>query len=136
MRRFHLLFRYLIACVFVLAGTVKLFFFKEFAHSIGDFGIVFDSLTYPTATTICILELFIGIGLIFASRIAVTAAIALLTVFIAVLGYAKWLGLDIDCGCFGPGYRVPLLIQMLLDIIILAGLVLVGRTFPTNQKVQ
>jgi len=47
----------------------------------------------------------------------------LLVLFIAILGYGIWMGLDVDCGCFGPddpeaeafhGLRLPLYRDMLM----------------------
>jgi hypothetical protein len=52
----------------------------------------------------------------------------LLLLFIGVLSYAVWLGLDIDCGCFGPedpehrafaGLRMALFRDVLLSIPVL-----------------
>ena len=45
----------------------------------------------------------VALGLFFNRRWAKVWAAVLLILFIAVLGYGIWLGLDIDCGCFGPG---------------------------------
>jgi hypothetical protein len=35
-------------------------------------------------------------------RGSLTLMAVLMAIFIAVLGYGLWMGLDVDCGCFGP----------------------------------
>ena len=50
-----------------------------------------------------IAELACGLGLILDRRGAPAGIAALLVLFMAVLGWGLWLGLDIDCGCYGPG---------------------------------
>ena len=55
----------------------------------------------------------------------------LLLTFIGVLTYGIGLGLDIDCGCLGPGYHVSLRTQLLID----AGLVLCcGLVYWTRRE--
>jgi len=51
---------------------------------------------------------------------------SLLGLFIAILGYGIWMGLDVDCGCFGPedheaeAFHI-LKISLYRDLIMLAG---------------
>jgi hypothetical protein len=50
-----------------------------------------------------VLEILAAIGLLFDVRGSLATITGLLILFLAVLGYGVWLGLDIDCGCFGQG---------------------------------
>lgn len=66
------------------------------------YGIVPGGLALETALLLIAAELFIAVGLLLDRFWAVVAAAAMLLMFIAVLAYGIHLGLDIDCGCFGP----------------------------------
>jgi uncharacterized membrane protein YphA (DoxX/SURF4 family) len=93
--------RWLVAAVFALAGVLKLFDQRAFAQTIGDFGIVPDAIVPVAALVIPIAELVVA-ALLFARRHSGLAAVtAMLVVYIAVVGYGLWIGLDIDCGCLG-----------------------------------
>lgn len=109
-----------LAAVFIIAGSVKLWDISAFAASVGDFGLVYDPLVYPTAWTIAGAELLTGLALAVNLRGSFLVALALLGLFIGVLSFGVWMGLDIHCGCFGPGYHVSLKQQLFTD----AGLLL------------
>jgi len=55
----------------------------------------------PIAIALPVLEIIVAIGLIFDMRGSLAVITGLLALFILILGYGIWLGLDIDCGCFG-----------------------------------
>ncbi len=121
--------------MFIGAGISKAFFFDEFAQSVSDFGIVWDPAVRTFAVAVCIAEIVGGIGLLLNIRLSLGLLSVMLVCFIAALIYGKILGLDIDCGCFGPAYRVGLLTQIVIDAIILVGLCFVywtGRTHSTQ----
>ena len=86
--------------VFLYGGLPKLFQIHNFAETVGAYGIVPDVVLLPVALGIVVLEVIVGVGLIVHKRIAQHLAVMLLVVFIGVLAYGLWLGLDIDCGCF------------------------------------
>ncbi len=94
--------RWILAGIFVYSGTVKLVDPSRFAEIISGFGLLPDPLVFPVALALPAVELLAGIGLLFALRGSLAAIAAMLVVFIAVLLYGISLGLDIDCGCFGP----------------------------------
>lgn len=94
--------RFGLAAIFLLAGVPKLFNPKDFAQVISMYGIVPEGLVLETALVLIAAELVIALGLILDRFWAVVAAGAMLLLFIAVLAYGLHLGLDIDCGCFGP----------------------------------
>ena len=56
----------------------------------------------PISLLIPVVEIFAAIGLVFDVRGSLAVVSVLLLLFMAILGYGIWLGLDIDCGCFGP----------------------------------
>ncbi|HUV78598.1 MAG TPA: MauE/DoxX family redox-associated membrane protein [Desulfobacterales bacterium] len=52
----------------------------------------------------------------------------LLVLFIAILGYGIWMGIDVDCGCFGPEDPESeafhgLKASLYRDLVMLAGIV-------------
>jgi uncharacterized membrane protein YphA (DoxX/SURF4 family) len=94
--------RIILAAVFLLAAVPKLFNPADFAQVISMYGIVPGGLTLETALVLIAAELVIAFGLLLDRFWAVAAAAVMLLLFIAVLAYGIHLGLDIDCGCFGP----------------------------------
>jgi uncharacterized membrane protein YphA (DoxX/SURF4 family) len=104
---FHLLVlergvRLVLAGIFIYSGAIKLLDPAAFAEIIAGFGLLPDVFVIPAAVILPIVELVAGIGLVFAVPGSLSIITAMLAVFIAVLGYGIHLGLDIDCGCFGP----------------------------------
>jgi hypothetical protein len=57
----------------------------------------------PIAVALPVLEIVAAVGLFFDVRGSLGALTGLLIFFMAVVSYGIWMGLDIDCGCFGPG---------------------------------
>jgi uncharacterized membrane protein YphA (DoxX/SURF4 family) len=94
--------RLLLAGVFVFAGVPKLFDPESFAITISAYGLLPDGLVYPAAVFLPIFEICTAVGLLLGRRWAIIATLLLYVVFISVLSYGVYLGLDIDCGCFGP----------------------------------
>jgi hypothetical protein len=75
---------------------------KIFAVLIEAYGIVPEGLLMPVAIGLPLLEVIAGIGLLFDIRGSLSLITGLLVLFMVVLGYGIWMGLDVDCGCFGP----------------------------------
>ena len=94
--------RLIVGSIFIYAGGTKLLESKTFAVLIEAYGIVPDGLLMPVAIALPILEVIAGIGLVFDIRGSLLVIAGLLVVFIAILIYGIWMGLDVDCGCFGP----------------------------------
>jgi uncharacterized membrane protein YphA (DoxX/SURF4 family) len=95
--------RALYAILFLYAGVNKLFDPGSFAIVIDAFGLVPDILIMPIAVALPLLEILAAIGLIVDVRSSLAVVGGLLLFFLAVVGYGIWIGLDIDCGCFGLG---------------------------------
>jgi len=88
--------------VFIYAGVTKLFNPKVFAALIEAYGIVPDILLIPGAFFLPALEVTAGIGILFDVKGSLTTILGLLVLFLIILGYGIHMGLDVDCGCFGP----------------------------------
>jgi uncharacterized membrane protein YphA (DoxX/SURF4 family) len=94
--------RWLLGIVFFFAGVSKLLDPPAFAVLIDSYGIVPDPLLMPAAIGLPLLEIVAAVGLMIDVRGSLTVIGTLLVIFMAILGYGIWMGLDIDCGCFGP----------------------------------
>jgi len=94
--------RLLLVVVFVWSGVSKGLAPLDFASTVGAYGLLPDALILPAAAGMILLELVAGGGLFFDKRGSLTIITLMMVLFLAVLGYGIHLGLDIDCGCFGP----------------------------------
>ena len=127
------LLRIPLGMLFVAAGVVKMIYLPDFIVAVGEFGVVPDSLVAFSAGSICIAEILAGLGVALGSRIGPVALGMLLVVFMTVLAYGIYLGLDIDCGCLGPDYHVSLSTQLLIDVGLIAWC---GACCWTGQSVR
>jgi len=96
------LVRWSLGVVFLYAGGSKLIDPQAFAVLIDSYGIVPGPLVMPAVIGLPLLEVVAAVGLVIDIRGSLTAIGTLLVVFMAILGYGIWMGLDVDCGCFGP----------------------------------
>jgi uncharacterized membrane protein YphA (DoxX/SURF4 family) len=94
--------RWVLGAVFIYAGSIKLLEPETFAALIDAYGIAPEDLLMPASILLPALEVAAGIGLLFDIEGSLSVIAALLCLFIAILGYGIWMGLDVDCGCFGP----------------------------------
>ena len=94
--------RWVLSAIFIYAGGTKLLEPEIFAVLIEAYGIVPEGLIMPVAIGLPLLEVTAGIGLLFDIRGSLALIGGLLLLFMVVLGYGIWMGLDVDCGCFGP----------------------------------
>jgi uncharacterized membrane protein len=122
--------RWTLGGIFIYAGSTKLLEPEIFAVLIEAYGIVPDGLLMPVAIGLPFLEVNAGFGLLFDIRGSLALTTGLLVLFIAVLGYGIWMGLDVDCGCFGPedpeaeafhGLRLSLF----RDLVMMAGVIFI-----------
>lgn len=95
--------RTILGLMFVVAGVIKLSDPQQFAIVIDAFGIMPWGLVVPMSLVLPVIEVVAGIGLVFDVRYSLSTIAILTLLFLAVLGYGLHLGLDIDCGCYGPG---------------------------------
>jgi len=109
-----------LGALFLLAARGKVADLEGFEETIARFGLVFDGAVGATAVALVAAEVGIGAALLVGWRRALHGATALLVLFLGVLAYGLWLGLDVDCGCFGPGERVGLGEALGRDLVLLA----------------
>lgn len=130
--RFYHVARWGLAGLFIFSGLNKLVDPAGFATLIESYGLLPEILVLPAALILPAAEVAAGGCLIFNVRGSLTAVTLLLILFMAVLGYGIWLGLDVDCGCFGPedpeakalhGLR-PALYRDVVILAVVAGLYL------------
>jgi uncharacterized membrane protein YphA (DoxX/SURF4 family) len=118
--------RLILAVIFLWAGIVKILDPDSFAIILEAFDLLPYTWIMPVAVGLPVLEILAAIGLLFDVRGSLPAVTGLLVLFLVILGYGIWLGLDIDCGCFGPGdpegeaYK-GLRPALYRDIVMLAG---------------
>ena len=121
-----------LAMVFIWSGINKLMGLRDFAFVIDAYGLIPNALAGWAALGLSVLELVAGIGLLLDLRGSLAAIGAMTGLFIGVLTYGIHLGLDVDCGCFGPedplaeafhGLR-PALYR---DLVMVAGIVYLYR---------
>jgi hypothetical protein len=94
--------RVTLALVFLWTGIAKLADPTSFVVIIDAYGLIPDSWELPVALLLAALEALVGFALLFDIRGSLAIVAGLLALFMAILGYGIRLGLDIDCGCFGP----------------------------------
>jgi len=123
----YTIIRIAIGVVFVWSGAIKLMDHRSFAVIIEAYGLIPEATVVPVSLFLATVELLAGLGLIWDIQGALGLITGMLLFFMTVLGYGLWMGLDVECGCFGPedpeaeayhGLR-PALYR---DMILLAGL--------------
>jgi hypothetical protein len=96
------LVRISLALAFLAAGAVKLANPRVFAVTVGAFGILPDAAVGPLSVALPVLEVAAAVLLLLNRRGGLELTAGLLVLFVAVLVYALRMGLDVDCGCYGP----------------------------------
>lgn len=99
----YAILRWGLSILLIYSGAVKLGSPRLFAEVISDFGIVYEGAALPVAISLSALEVLAGLGLVVDLRGSLSIITGLILFFAGVLSYGIWLGLDIDCGCFGLG---------------------------------
>jgi len=94
--------RMLLAAIFLWSGVAKLLAPAPFAVIIEAFGLIPESWVMPVTVVLPTLEVIAAVGLLLDIRGSLAIVFGMLVLFMAILLYGIQLGLDIDCGCFGP----------------------------------
>lgn len=94
--------RFVVAVIFLWSGLTKAFDPSGFASVINAYGLIPETWVVPVATALPLLELLAGVGLLLDITGSLILVSGLLLLFMGILGYGILLGLDVDCGCFGP----------------------------------
>ena len=92
--------RWTVAGIFIWAGTAKLLGVDNFAVVIDEFNILPTNYVWPVAYILPVVEVVAGIGLIFDLWGCLTTITLMMLLFMGVLIYGIWIGIDVDCGCF------------------------------------
>ena len=97
-----LLCRVILGVILVYASIDKIVHPAEFAKSIGNYNVLPFGLENLLGIVLPILELLVGICLVFGIMLDGSAIITagMMTVFIIALSQAMIRGIDINCGCF------------------------------------
>jgi uncharacterized membrane protein YphA (DoxX/SURF4 family) len=96
------LIRVLLCIIFLWSGISKLLSPKEFAVIIDSYGLAPEAWIMPLAVFLPLLEIIFGLGLLLDIKGSLAGITGLLILFTVILSYGIRLGLDVDCGCFGP----------------------------------
>ncbi|MBU1247164.1 MAG: DoxX family protein [Proteobacteria bacterium] len=99
----YLALRLLVAGVFIIAAVPKLAAPGDFAQVISGYGLTPDWLNPALAVALPLAELGVAVLLVLNRPGGVLGATLFLAGFSMVLAYGIFIGLDVDCGCFGPG---------------------------------
>ena len=98
----YTILRWIIGIVFIYSGVVKLIDPETFAVLIDAYGLLPEVLLMPMAVMLPAAEVLAGAGLLVDLRGSLAGITGLLVLFVIILGYGILMGLDVDCGCFGP----------------------------------
>lgn len=94
--------RWGICAVFLFAAIPKIIHPLDFAEVIAAYGLLPEPFVVPLAYILPPLEVVAAVALFRQKRWGYIGIGGLLLFFILVLAYGIHLGLDVDCGCFGP----------------------------------
>ena len=122
--------RWALGGIFIYAGSTKLLEPEIFAVLIEAYGFIPKELLMPVAIGLPLLEVIAGVGALFDIRGSLALIGILLMLFMALLAYGIWMGLDVDCGCFGPEDPEAeafhgLKLSLLRDTVMMAGVLFV-----------
>lgn len=98
----YFLLRVVVGGLFIFAGAIKLADTSGFAMAIDNYGLVSWSTAKLLSQVLPVVEILSGLGVLLDVKGALGLIVAQLLLFVGVVGYAVHLGLDVDCGCFGP----------------------------------
>ncbi len=110
--------RVLLVVVFLWSGVSKALAPRQFAETVGAYGLLPFGLVLPAALLMIVLEIVAALALLGEMRGGLTLTTLLMLLFVAVLCYGIYLGLDIDCGCFGPDDPEQLAFHNLREAVI------------------
>jgi putative oxidoreductase len=130
------IFDFIIAGIFIYAGTLKVLDPVQFAIDIDNYKILPWSISVGLAFYLPWLEIFCGLALImrrlYLGGLSILAGLVVL--FLVATIAAKVRGLDITCGCFGhasQNWNFPT--HLALDLAILAAVIFLIRISSTRS---
>lgn len=127
--------RFVLATVFLLAGTAKLSARRSFASGVAKYELLPPALVRPVALALPPLE--VAGGALLALGLAVRPVGAVLGLalcaFTVAVSSALLRGKRLDCGCFGPGAPRPITFSTLLRNVALLGLAVLVVLHPPRS---
>lgn len=127
------LLRLVLGGLFVYAGALKLSDPNAFAIQLGKYGLLPAAWLDPASYLLPLLEMGAGFLTLLGRRGGAETLGVLLLVFLVVLSYAWWAGLEIPCGCFSAedeAQQFGIQRAILRDLIMLAGVAWLLRHRP------
>lgn len=126
--KIFLIIRLCLGGVFLFAAWYKILTPLQFAHSIENYQIVGQKLSYLSAIFIPALEIVIGILLISGVWLKEAFLLTLFLYFIfdVMISQAYFRGLDISCGCFNPSGTSPIGIAKFVENFVLTLMAAIG----------
>ena len=111
--------RWFVGGLFIFSGLIKLNdpvgteikmheYFEVFASDFGSFFNLFIPWSLEIAMAMIVLELMIGVAVLFMFRMRITTVVllALLTFFTFLTFYSAYFNKVTDCGCFGDAIKL------------------------------
>ena len=142
MRYLLFILRVVLGGVFIFAAYMKLRDpWLVFAMEIDAYQLLPSWAVLTAARTLPWAELLLGVGLVagIGLRWAAAGATVMMTVFFSVMSWTFMRGLQIDCGCFGPGERIgpkTLTLDGTLLLLCAAAWILSGRNAKRVERAQ
>lgn len=140
------LFRFLVGGLFVFSGLIKVNdpvgtsiklqeYFEVFSQDISSFFEVFKDLALPIAIFLIVLEVGLGIMLLFnyRTRLTVNLLLVLILFFTFLTFYSAYFNKVTDCGCFGDAIKLTPWQSFYKDIVLL---VMIGALFVFKRHLQ
>jgi len=133
--------RIVLGIIFLITGFLKFIHIQEFADSIEKYQLIPHCFVFYTAIIISLIEVVIGISLIFnlLIKLGVLITSSLMMLFIIITSITLFNGLDIDCGCFIGIYHKKISVSSLIIQIMILSLSLIllrqyNQGFISNQN--
>jgi uncharacterized membrane protein YphA (DoxX/SURF4 family) len=124
--------RFFVGLLFIFSGLIKLNdpvgtqikmeeYFEVFAIHFHSFFLVFKSMALEISMVMIVLEIVLGVALLFYYKMNITATLllVLLIFFTFLTGYSHFTNAVTDCGCFGDAIKLTPKQSFIKDLILL-----------------
>ena len=136
---FVLSLKILLGIIFIFSGTSKLFDLNTFSEALFNFNLLNDELIYIVKYAIPIIEIVLGISIIFNFNSSLPAFISslLLSLFTALIVVKLFEGEDISCGCFGALSSNKLdVLSVIRNVFLILISVIISNHFENKKNVR
>jgi uncharacterized membrane protein YphA (DoxX/SURF4 family) len=120
-----LVLRLCLGALLVYSGGEKLFRLDDFTRDVANYRVVMPPWDAVAAYVLPCFELATGLCLLLGILVqgALLIAAALTATFMVAVGQAWYFGLNINCGCFGPGDQPTHLPLHLALLVVMLGVI-------------